>query len=450
MKLREAPPWLVLVAGWLIVIVFAFPGLMTQDSYDHLREARDRFYTDLHPPAMNLLWAISDYIVAGPFGILVVQNTCFLVGLHRIFKVTFAPRRAAWIAVAVHLFPPVLLPMAVIWKDSVMAGVTVLGVACLMRPERRTQLAGLAWLFVASCVRYNAFAATLPLIFFLFQWKPLVWWKRYPLAFGVWLAITVAAFGANRALTDRQMYFVDSSLAVFDIAGTLSNLDETLPDDELRRVLAGTEPQGDELHAKLRRLYSPRSFLPLVWPMKGPPVWNLPINGTEPAPEVQRDAIERAWKQVVMDHPRAYLAHRFAAYGELLGFSSEPSDAGFVPRKVMRPDLVGPYGLGLEASKLQRLLSRPMAALRDHSPLFTPWLYLVLALVLLPLAWRHVDLRALLASAVVFELALFPLIQSPDYRYSHWMVICTVCAVIVLVARRARNGGKADRVPAAT
>ncbi|MEJ7598256.1 MAG: hypothetical protein WKG01_10130 [Kofleriaceae bacterium] len=446
-----APPWLVLGSGWLFLIVYAHPGLMTQDSYDHLREVREGIYTDSHPPAINVIWSVIEYVTAGPVGFLVLQATCLIGGLYRVFRITFEPRRAAWFATGVFVFPPVMLPMAVIWKDCLMAGFLVVGVALLCSPRRGARIGGLVMMFLATAVRYNAFGATLPLIWFLFEWTPgWRWWKRYPLALAAWFAVTFAAFFLNARVTDHQMHYWHSSLALFDIAGTLANLDQDLPDDQLQTLLAGTEIQAThDIHASFRALYNPRSFLPLVWPDRYPPMWKVPINGYVPAPVAQRDAIERAWKQVLHDHPREYLVHRFVVFGHALGFSREQSDAGIVGRRVMWPEFAGKLGIGLESSKLQRKLTRPMVWLRDHTPIFTPWLYVVLSLILLPLGWRHRDVRALLISGLVIESSLLPLAQSPDYRYSHWMVICTVISVIVLTARRARNRENTDRVPPA-
>src|SRR4051812_42209470 len=92
--LAAAPPWAVVAAGWGYLLVYAFPGIMTQDSFDHLREARDGLYSDAHPPAVNLLWSVTDYAIAGPFGMLVIQNTCFLAGLYLVLRRVFGPRGA--------------------------------------------------------------------------------------------------------------------------------------------------------------------------------------------------------------------------------------------------------------------------------------------------------------------------------------------------------------------
>ncbi len=68
---------------------------------------------------------------------------------------------------------------------------------------------------------------------------------------------------------------------------------------------------------------------------------------------------------------------------------------------------------------------------------FRPYLYFAIAALLLPLAWRQRDAFALLASGLIYELTLLPFAPSAEYRYSHWMIVCTVLAVVILVRERA-------------
>ena len=62
------------------------------------------------------------------------------------------------------------------------------------------------------------------------------------------------------------------------------------------------------------------------------------------------------------------------------------------------------------------------------TPLFRPVLYLVLAIVALVLARRQRLLRNLVISGLVYELALFILAPTNDYRLSHWLVVTSVIA----------------------
>jgi hypothetical protein len=438
-RIAAAPAWAILAAAWAVLIVYAYPGQMTLDSYDHLREARAGVYTDAHPPIINLTWRIVDAVVPGPLGMLVLQSGLLLAGLYLVLRHTFAPRRAAWWTCAVFVSPMVLTVMAVIWKDCIMAGLLAAGIAGLLSRRRWARLAGLAAMLGAAAFRYNAFGATLPLVVLLFEWRPgLRWLPRYALSTAAWLATTFAAFGINGALTDKPMHYWSSSLAVFDIAGTLANVDGVLPDATLRAELAGTRILVDhDIHAAIRAAYTPRDFFPLLTSPEHR-LWILPIDGYEPAPEAQRDAIERAFRDVVATYPWAYVKHRMAVMVEVLDLRVTRSMGAVTPREVKYVDAAKALGLTTRWSGVQLALTQAMRWVSRHTPLYTPWVYLVLTLVLIPLAWRQRDVLAMLLSGLVMEGSLVPLVHSRDYRYSHWMVITTIVSCIVLATRRRR------------
>ena len=439
--IRDARPRSVLLTAWLVLFVYAYPGQMTTDSFDHLAEARSGVYTDAHPPAISLLVKLTEYVIAGGFGMLIVQSSTFLLGMYAILRRTLAPRRAAWAAALVFVFPPVFLPFAAIWKDSVMAGFMVLGVAGLLDERRGIKLAGLAALVIATAVRYNAFAATFPLILGIFEWRPAMHWaRRYALAAVAWVAVTSAAFGLNAALTDLEMHFWHSSLAVYDIVGTLAKLDQEVPDADLERTFAGTELLvHDHIPAKARALFNPRDFLPIITDEQSR-FWDLPAYGNVVVPEPRREALARAWKDIVMSHPGAYLRYRLAVMAEVLCLT-HPRPAGVVPRRDFKVvEFAWAQAVPTSTSPVQHRLTYWMSSLWKVLPIYVPWMYVVLGLIVagLALAIGSLDVVALCASGVVMEATLLFLAPSPDYRYSHWLVVSVCLAIVIITVRRAR------------
>ncbi|MDB4959112.1 MAG: hypothetical protein JWO36_6681 [Myxococcales bacterium] len=442
--LSELRPLVILAAGWMLLVLYAFPGIMTMDSFDQLREGREWFFTDSHPPAMAALWGIVDRIVPGPIGMLAIHSTAFVSGLYLIFKRVMRPRRAAWCACAVSLFPPVLVPLAAVWKDCLMAGFLVLGTAAILDSRRSFRLVGLGCFVVATAMRYNAPAATLPLVLMLFEWLPVqvpATWRRvcvrYAAALAAWLAVTILAFGINAALTKQKMHFWHSSLAILDIVGTLANVDTDIPDDDLRPELAPTGILVDKnFHAAVRAKYLRYDFQQLV--SGDGHLWDLPLGGIVPAPEAQRDAIERAWWNIVTAHPAAYLRHRLSAFGEALGMYRRFQGAVVVPHDAQYPGMLAYMGLGNRASRFQELGETATMFLAKKTRLFRPHVYALLSILLLGLCWRERLAAAILLSGIGAELSLLPLTQTPDYRYSHWMIVCTCIALIMLCARRMR------------
>jgi hypothetical protein len=428
----------ILAAAWLVFVLYAYPGIMSIDSFDQLQEARAWFFTDSHPPAMAALWGAIDHVVPGPFGLLAIQSACLVAGLFLILRRALAPIVAAACTSVVFLFPPIAAPMAVIWKDCLMAGFLVLGLGLVLDDRRGPRIAGLVALMLGTAMRYNAFAATLPLIVLLFEWRPgqraLV---RYGTAVAAWIAITAAALGINSLLADRKMYFWASSFALVDIVGTLTMLDDDLPDSELQPLLAPTEIHVDhDFHEVIRTKYTPGDFSNVLG--APPNLWSMPINGTTPAPLPQVEAVTHAWRELVPAHPGAYLKYRFDTFAEVLGLRDKLHGTTIIPRSWQQKLLLDSYGIGEHAPLFGRVGERLALWAARGTPLFRPWIYACLALALLWMARRHRDVLALLLSGLAMEGSLLFLAVTPDYRYSHWLVVCTGLGLVLLVARRAR------------
>ncbi|MEO8700963.1 MAG: hypothetical protein ABI867_13025 [Kofleriaceae bacterium] len=427
---RRALP--ILLAGLACFVLYAYPGMMSIDSVDQLREARAGFYTDAHPPAMAALWRVLDAIVAGPFLMLLLQGITFLLGCYLVLVTALAPRKAAIVASVVLLVPPVITTMGFIWKDSVMAGTLVLGAGLLVSADRRVRAASLVCFTVATAVKYNAFAATLPLIVVMFEWRPRRRLVRYAIATATWLGVTLAATGINAALTDQPMHFWHSSLAVTDIAGVI-NYEGTMTDAELRRDLEGTELRiTHRIQSHTRKLYATHQGLKLV--LGKYRMWDLPSSGTVPAPVAQRDAIEAAWWRMVREHPSAYLRHRVTYFLDVLGITRRSEDLQDQAPPIMleRLDVPAPF---VGQDRWQQFNNWYW----QHTPVFWPWIYITMALVLLWVGRRQRLVVALLASGLVVEASLFLLAPSGDHRYSHWTIVVTILAAVILAARRGKD-----------
>jgi hypothetical protein len=428
----------IVIAGWIVVILIAYPGVMSLDSFDQLLEARAWFFTDSHPPVMAALWGVIDRVLPGPMPLLVLQTGCFLVGMFLLLSRAMGRIAAAIAAVVLLLFPPIVTPMLVIWKDCLMAGFLALGAAALTSERRALRAAGLAALWLATALRYNALAATLPLIALLFTWRantrPLV---RYAIATGIWLAVSISALAANAALTDRQMHIWQSSLALTDIVGTATMTGDALDDAELAPLLEPTGIHADrDYQQALRAHYKPADFAQLIGPPD--PLWSVPISGQTPAPQEQVDAITAAWKAIVPSHPFAFTEYRLDTFAEVLGLHAKFNGVTVVPHATQWPSLVAYYKIPSGLPAIQTPAEHLLKVAAKKTPLFRPYIYCVLALLLLPFARKHRDIAALLLSGILMELSLLPLAVTPDYRYSHWLVVTTCIALCMLVARRAR------------
>jgi ABC-type multidrug transport system fused ATPase/permease subunit len=431
-RLRRATPRQILVAGWLAFMVYAYPGYMSFDSVFQLNEARTDHFSDQHPPAMAELWRLVDGVITGPIGMLVIQSTCFLAGVFLLFRHRMQPRTAAIAAVAVFLFPPISRVMAVIWKDAQMTAFLILGTALILEDRRRRKVAGLVLLAAGTAMRHNALVMTFPIVVMLFSWNAAHrFWKRYALAFAAWCAVTGAAQLVTRALTDEPRHVWATSFALCDITSTLRYVEPTIPDDELRTMLAGTRilPKHD-LHAFVRE----RQLVDWVNPL-----WDTAYAFfAVPATEAERAAMTKAWRNFVPSHLGAYLTYRWEVFKRVLEL---PPIELASPVYDWFSDVQDIYGsadkIGHDAApgQLQNLMRAAMDAV-GATWLFYIMLYVALTLLLLLFSLRDREVLALIVSGIFSEVVLFVIAPTTDWRYSFWMVLAAVLALVMLVARR--------------
>lgn len=435
-------PRQILTLGWLGAFLYAYPGYMSFDSIAQLQQARWDYFRDDHPPAMAALWQLVEVFVTGPAGMLVLQLTAFLAGTYLLLRTKLAPRTAAIAASLILIFPPVLNTMSVIWKDSQMAAYLVLGTAFLLSPRRGVRIGGLAFLALATAMRHNALAMTLPIVFVLFAWNDTHrWWKRYAIAFAAWIAITMSARVASNAMSDQTMYMWHRSLALLDIVGTLRYA-EDIPDEKLREQLAGTRLRYErDLQQHTRDVIDPKAS-------PTDQLWDTTNKFfLKPWTEEERAAVSRAWKTVVLAHPVAYAKYRWVVFSQLTQVDDTPLGS---PIYCWFTDIQDLWGSGQKVdhaagpSWIQSQLQRAMFWLGD-TPIFHVSLWLIVALLLIPFAVRDRLSLGLVGSALVSQATLFLLAPTVDVRYSFWLVVTTAISVVLVVGIRSNARRPAQR-----
>jgi hypothetical protein len=423
----------ILFGAWLVVIAYSFPGFMNWDAGEQLFQARTGQLDDWYPPVMGAYWKLLDMIVAGPLLMLVLQVSLFLWGLYALLRTRLDERLAAPIAAALMLFPPILTPMSAVWKDAQMAGFLIAGVALALRPGRRARALGLAGLFMAAAVRDNAAFALPPLCLVICgTWG----FRRRVVAFAVAAAVCIGLVGAsvmaNKMLTQSRAFPWFRSVALHDIGGTICNADP-MSDQELTELLDGTgHVEITGIRDRLCGLYTPLAWFSMS---QGEQHY---FNDRYPRLlKSERMARRRAWWQLVSEHPRAYLAHRAAVMQVLLGLHDGPMWEP-VCHDVNANTTHGPaLHHNASLSGFQRALMAIFDVL-GRTLLFRPWAYAVLSLIFFGYALARRDrlLLGLLGSGLLYEASYFVLAAAPDYRYSHWMIVCCVVSGVLIAARR--------------
>jgi len=421
---RVARFW-ILAVGWLAFVLYCYPGYMSADSSAQLAQARGLDpITNWHPPVMAYLWKVCDAIWPGPFLMLVIQSWCLLAGMYLVLRKVLSVRSAQIAAVLILLSPPVLMPMGVIWKDSQMAGFLMLAIALL--PKYRVVGCALVWL--ATAQRYNAAFATLPVLLALFVWKPeLVRWKRYAIAVGLWLAITASAMVANNALSDHKED-VMASLEGNDIIGVIRFAHYN--DDDLRNDTPGLSWMREtRIAAGAATMYRPY-FTWLDWAGE---------HGILRFPKTSDDsaAMAAAWRRMIAKHPIAYLEHRvrvFLTQLRITHFSNFYIWCNLTdgPWSEDRLDLHRKH-TWLQSAWISFLV------VLEPTPVYWAWVYFVAGIALCYWLRRDRFALAIVASGLSCELALFVVAPAIDFRYSAWMVTCSIVSAVYYVASRRRR-----------
>jgi len=420
----------ILFIGWLWFLVYGFPGYMSADSTYQLSQSRgDNPLNDWHPPMMAFIWRYLDKLIAGPFLMLVLQSVTFLIGLYVVLTHVMSKRAAAIVAVLVLLAPQNIHVMAVIWKDSQMAGFLMAAIAGLLSERRRWRIVGYLFIFLATAVRYNAAAPTFPIVILLFdRHGTLHWLRRYGTACVLWVALTLAAFKANEVMIKRHDYVWVTGAAPVDIYGVLyfapsvdtDALEREFPDapwaapGQIREVVEyGYKPDNNYWHA----VEGPQAILKF------------------PSTPKQRDAIAGVWKKVVFGNPLAFFKHRVSVFITQLRAGVTVWDAfvnegwaedGLKHRAT--PSSIQAWWVSI-VKKLagKRILRAKM--------------YFVLTLIFLLLCRRQRIAFVVLMSGLAHATGVMLVAPAVDYRYIHWTVVCAIVGGIVLFARRINPQG---------
>ncbi len=418
------------VIGWGVFVLACYPGYLSFDSIHHLGEVRSGIFTDAHPLVMSQLWSLAEYVVAGPFPMLALQSALFLFGLAAVLRRVLSPRAASLTAIGVLMFPPVFAPMAVIWPEPMLAGALLGAAGGLLSTQRNWRIVGVACLVLACSCRPEIVVALIPIAGLAFFDLP----SRRRWRNAIALVLVVAAFTrvVERILVDEPVYNWQQKLELMDIAGGLRH-EKHLDDAELRRSFDGLViADASTLHDKLASARDAFDWFPIA---HGDTRLVDPVTS-----DAEANALAADWQHLIWAHHTAYALHRWQLTRRLIGLVDpwSPVWDDFGDKDMLM--LVHHRATASDVQLAYRAFVRAAAG----TVLFRPYLYVVLAVIALGLVWRRRELRALVASGLLLELALVVFAPSAEYRFSHWLVT-TACIALAASAVRLRWRAAAPR-----
>jgi len=417
------------LAGFGLELRAFWPGLMSTDSFEQYVQAALHRYNDHHPPIMALVWSLTDRVIPGPAGMLILHLALLWGGLWAVAE--GARRRGvphAWLIPPVGVLPWIANIAGVVWKDVGMAS-ALLGAGGLLylveHGEGRSRIAAIATAVVligyATMVRANGVFAALPLACY-----------AAAIAFPRFTVMRAAAAGAvlvalllgvqqvmERKILDASPRHLSQLLMLFDLSGMACRgaaVDIPAP---------YRQPGYDR--ASLCQTYDPDQVDRLFFFAKSP----LQMSSDDDAFAKLRGQ----WTSAVTAYPKPYLAHRMNAFAGLLGLHRVSGEDRYLKQPFMQPN---PWGFTFTPNALSSALARAVDALAD-SGLFSGALWIAAAMLLLAvIAWRRMDARfesILLASALTNALPYFFISLAANYRFLYWTVLATSVASVLMLLR---------------
>lgn len=299
-----------ILMGMAFIQLLAFwPGELTPDSIGQYAMATSGQYSDHHPPIMSLVWRYLDMIVKGPGLMMVLQLTLLYTGLYFAIK-SLGNHPKRYLMLLYPLVPSLLIYTHYIWKDVAFAYsfVCVAGVLAWVGsrpvPHNRLSIKLAIPLFIilyyGTAVKYQAqFVAPIFIFWMIYlMLRPMRSLKIWLLVSGlVTCCFLTAMLNINKELTKEAGQLHSWQLVkLYDLAAMSVALDKPLfPEANM------TEHFSME---RLHKEFSQDDIVPLAFPENA----ILQKGKTEE----DRDILWSTWAKEILNHPVAYLKHRFS------------------------------------------------------------------------------------------------------------------------------------------
>lgn len=436
---QAALPWIAAALGFALALAAFYPGYMSWDSAYQWWQARHGQFDTVHPPLMAMLWQLTGTVLPGPGGLFVLQQA-LLWGAYACLAMAlpWSGWQRALLVWAFGFWPPVLGLSAHLWKDvwtlSAFAWAAALLLHDLRQPSRVRRMLVLLAVAAACAFRANAISGALPLLAWL-AWREASLARGRPgvavvVAGTVALALAVALLSQLPSLDPRvrRVDSVWSVVTLWDAAGVSLR--------EGRLVFPGplADPglRLEELRAAFREDTNTTVF----------ETGKLRHSFDRDYDPAERAALHRLAWTLPTRYPSSYFRHRLRLaellYGldpralpDYLVFSPGHHAYGDNPPVTPRP------------SHLNAWLQPRLGAMVD-GPLFAGWVYLLVALAVMVVAFRgeappvRRAAGVLAASALTYALPLALASGSAEFRYLAWPLFAS-CAALVLALGEGRR-----------
>lgn len=422
MRKLDRPALIALLIGALaLALCLSFwPGIMIWDSSAQYGESLSGVYDDWHPPLMAWIWRLLVPLMPGPGPMLLLQLSLYgaaLGGLAWRAWVRGDGRQACWLA-ATALFPPTLFLMTMVIKDALMAAMLLAAFALLAHfrdtGNRLSRVSGVALVVIASCLRFNAFLAGVPLLLMAIPLQRIASRRARALVLTAAALLLLLAMPVANRLLRAKPSGVQLSLVIFDLAGIAAQ--------------SGSDafpplPVKDPV-AVIRGCYSPEAWDPFSWWVDT--LCPAHFGMIRHAFDAQRINPEFFWIRAILAHPIAYAQHRLAHWN---------IDSLFLVRQVPQYWIVSAsdpniWNYHVQPNRFNRAV---IAAtwIVTATPLGWPCWWMALAFGVMLLARGKFQIFALASSALLYGFGYGAFGVAAELRYYFWTILAASVAAVM-------------------
>lgn len=295
--------------GFIACAYLFWPGLIRPDSITQLQQALVWSFNDSHPPMFGItLWFFGK--IYNGYGLTLLFNLALYWSAISLYAKTEKTR--PWLYSLIAIFPPILAYQMLVIKDLAFVNSYIFMCAWLhfyssksIRPSKLSLLLWLAIAFYGTACAYQAVIALPGLCFWLSRiYLPHNRNKWISLGTIIFICITGAIFLFNKQLIRTSER--GQMLKLYDLAGISIKLNQPIFPDYLKE-----NPRFD--FKRIKNLYSPRRVDDLLFCQDTPlpPAINY----------AQSKALQKYWIKSIVNHPIAYLKHRYDIFYQQLTLS---------------------------------------------------------------------------------------------------------------------------------
>lgn len=423
------------VVSLIIYVSLSYPGGLSVDSYEMLRQGVSHQYTNWHSPFLSMLWGWLYELFAHTGPIWFIQIGLYLLAVTTFCFFLKSLSLGLVGAIALAFFPPIAFNMHYLWKDCAAVIGTLFILSLAMHGEGKYGLIGRISIVVIATIvcliRIDYFIIVLPLLFMACikaQRTSRTLWRYRTI--GIFIVILIVSnYAVNFLVSERLNPWY--TIAIWDIAGVHKRMgiegSRELATEVVVNDITGIEKYtcatSDEL------LFGPSPLFKV----------KTPYSEGKFSEALTAANLASLWKESLFNHPLLYVRHRLCVAKVFLGLKSGYIHGFLLPLTVV--DDLHPTNFEVVELRNNRInvIGASYHAFIERNSfwticLFKYYLYILLATVVAIVSGRvFSESRAsygLILLTIYLTAARFFILPASDFRYGLWIIVATLVMLL--------------------